>query len=192
MITNPDRFWTLLKPLYSQAEAFARYMAPRNWEDVLQESLLKALQALDSLNDEASFKFWLFRIIANETKRGARREFWKRFLPMELEHGETRELASDPDPALRLDLQHLKTAILRQPSVRRETLLLYHVAGLSVAEIADLRKESQGAIKSRLSRCRQELRVALDGGTSLSVIRGKTVKELDHDIEQCIQQARAD
>ena len=51
LINNPDRFWTLLKPLHSQAEAFARYMAPRHWEDVLQESLLKALQALDSLND---------------------------------------------------------------------------------------------------------------------------------------------
>lgn len=191
MIIDPQRFWTLLKPLYPQAEAFSRHMAPGHWEDVLQESLLKALKALDSLKNEDLFKFWLFRIIANESKRRARRDFWTRFLPIDTEGTPDREPAAPEDRGQDLDVQHLKAAIVRLPLARRQTLLLYHIAGLSVAEIALLNGESEGAVKSRLSRCRQELKVALEGGLSLSVIRGKTVKELDHDIEECIQQARA-
>lgn len=192
MTTDPDRFWTLLRPLYAQAEAFTRHMAGPRWEDVLQDALLKALMALDGLKDESAFKYWLFRIIANETKRQARRDFWRRFLPMENGVTPDREPVSPQDPGLRLDLQHLKAAIARLSPAKRRTLLLYHIAGLPVAEIAAINGESEGAVKSRLSRTRQELKVALEGGVSLSVIRGKTVKEMDHGIEQCIQQVRAD
>lgn len=192
MTIDPDRFWSLLKPLYPQAEAFTRHMAGPTWEDVLQEALLKALKALDSLKDESRFKPWLFRIIANEAKRRLRRDFWKRFLPLEPEAAPDREPVAASDPGLRLDLQHLKAAILRLPLARRQTLLLYHIAGLAVAEIAAINGESEGAVKSRLSRCRQELKKALEGGVSLSLIQGKTVKEMDHEIEECIQQARAD
>lgn len=190
MHLDPDRFWKLLEPLYSQAELFARHMAPRAWEDVLQEALLKALNKLDSLRQEELFKYWLFRIIANEARRAHRRDFWKRWLPLPGMEGDPTEGAGYREAeADRLDLQHLKAALARMPIGKRQTLLLYHIAGFSVAEIASMREESEGAVKSRLSRGRQELKRALGGELPLAVIRRHTNEELDHEIEQCIQAA---
>ena len=85
---DSERFWKLLEPLYSQAECFARHMAPRAWDDVLQDSLLKALKGLESLRQEELFKYWLFRIIANEARRAYRRDFWRKWLPMPGEGGD--------------------------------------------------------------------------------------------------------
>ncbi len=185
---DSERFWKLLEPLYSQAECFARHMAPRAWDDVLQDSLLKALKGLESLRQEELFKYWLFRIIANEARRAYRRDFWRKWLPMP-EGDATDGLAAVGPTTDPLELQHLKAALASLNHDKRQTLLLYHIAGFPVAEIAAIRGESEGAVKSRLSRGRQELRRALEGGLSLSIIRRHKIEELDHVIEQCIQAA---
>ncbi len=63
------------------------------------------------------------------------------------------------DPGQRVDL----LAALRQLPVRqREAAVLYYIADLPVAVVAETMNLSQGAVKSHLSRARESLRMQLE------------------------------
>src|SRR5438445_13686972 len=86
------RFLSLLRPIERDLENYSRRMAfdRRDFEDALQNAVLRAFRAFDRYHDDASFRSWMFKILTNEIfamnrKRGRIAEFEVAVEPEEIE-----------------------------------------------------------------------------------------------------------
>jgi RNA polymerase sigma-70 factor (ECF subfamily) len=132
-------------------------------EDVVQETLLRAWKAQDSLLDEAAAKPWFLTIIRREYARSFER---KRFVTVDVE-----ELVAQEEPMLAAaedqELAELRAAVFKLPDDYREPLVLQVLMGYSTAEIAAELNLSNAAVLTRLFRARKQLRVICGEDTSL-------------------------
>ena len=131
-------------------------------EDVVQESMLRAWKAQDSLLDEAAAKPWLLTIIRREYARTFER---KRFVTVDVD-----ELIAKEEPMLAAaeeqDISDVRAAIMKLPDEYREPLVLQVLMGYSTAEIARELDLSGAAVLTRLFRARRQLRAACGEDTS--------------------------
>jgi len=126
-------------------------------EDVVQESLLRAWKARDSLLEEKAAKPWLLTIV--------RREYARTFERKRLPTVDVDELVAREEPVLSqgsdTDVADIRRAMFALPDEYREPLLLQVLMGYSTAEIAGELKLSQPAVLTRLFRARNRLRTLL-------------------------------
>jgi RNA polymerase sigma-70 factor, ECF subfamily len=131
-------------------------------EDVVQESMLRAWKARDSLLDEAAAKPWFLTIIRREYARTFER---KRFATVDVD-----ELIAKEEPLLAAveeqDIRDVRAAIMKLPDEYREPLVLQVLMGYSTAEIARELDLSGPAVLTRLFRARRQLRAACGEDTS--------------------------
>ena len=131
-------------------------------EDVVQESMLRAWKAQDSLLDEAAAKPWLLTIIRREYARTFER---KRFQTVDVD-----ELIAKEEPLLAAveeqDVNDVRVAMMKLPDEYREPLVLQVLMGYSTAEIARELELSTPAVLTRLHRARRQLRAACGEDTS--------------------------
>ena len=124
--------------------------------DVVQESMLRAWKAQDSLLDESAAKPWLLTIIRREYARTFER---KRFSTVDVD-----DLIAKEEPMLAAaeeqDIADVRAAIMRLPDEYREPLVLQVLMGYSTAEIARELDLSGPAVLTRLYRARRQLRAA--------------------------------
>ncbi len=124
-------------------------------EDVVQESMLRAWKAQDSLLDENAAKPWFLTII--------RREYARTFERRRLNTVDVDELIAREEPILAAaeeeDLSVMRAALFKLPDDYREPLMLQVLMGYSTAEIARELDLSGPAVLTRLFRARQQLRV---------------------------------
>src|ERR1700761_5724320 len=124
-------------------------------EDVVQETMLRAWKARDSLQSESAAKPWFLTII--------RREYARTFERKRLATVDVDELIAREEPMLAAahdqDLAELRAALFRLPEEYREPLVLQVLMGYSTAEIAAELGLSTGAVLTRLFRARKQLRV---------------------------------
>lgn len=180
-------FSEAIRPHYPDVVRYCRWLcaawSPSDAQDVLQQALLRVFEHYDDLADINRFKPWLYRIVQRTYLMEKRRRFWQRFLPLESPAIVPQLPVVYPDMEQQIALDYLQQALAELPDRARVALLLYEVAGFSVAEIADLqRAASTSAIKSRLSRARSQLRDILtaQGYTSAS-LAGSSATSLTHD-----------
>jgi len=160
------RFQSLCHALRPDLLRFAFWLS-RDWalaEDVVQESMLRAWKARESLQDETSAKPWFLTIIRREYARSFER---KRLPTVDLD-----ELITSEEPTLAAaddadDLKELRAAIFKLPEEYREPLVLQVLMGYSTAEIAAELELSNAAVLTRLFRARQRLRVLCGEDTRL-------------------------
>ena len=152
-------FTEQLKPHYAAAVRYCRALCARSRaaeaDDVLQDALLKAVEHYDRLRDPSRFKSWLFQIITRTFYSAQRRSYWGRFVPF----SDVPDVARMPS-VYRSEADRLLVlqALGRLTDRQRSALLLYEIAGFSVAEIAEIQGDrSRSAVKSRLSRARKTL-----------------------------------
>jgi len=130
-------------------------------EDVVQESMLRAWKAQDSLMDEGAAKPWLLTIIRREYARTFER---KRVVTVDVD-----ELIANEEPMLAAageqDLSEMRAALFKLPDEYREPLVLQALMGYSTAEIARELNLSGPAVLTRLFRARQRLRVLCGADT---------------------------
>ncbi|HWX79675.1 MAG TPA: sigma-70 family RNA polymerase sigma factor [Steroidobacteraceae bacterium] len=126
-------------------------------EDVVQESMLRAWKAQDSLLDESAAKPWLLTII--------RREYARTFERKRVPTVDVDELIAKEEPMLAAaeeqDLGEMRAALFKLPLEYREPLVLQVLLGYSTAEIARELDLSGPAVLTRLFRARNRLRAAL-------------------------------
>ena len=132
-------------------------------EDVVQDSMLRAWKARESLLNEAAAKPWFLTIIRREYARSFER---KRFTIVDVD-----ELIASEEPMLAAageqDLADLRAAMFKLPDEYREPLVLQVLMGLSTAEIARELGLSGAAVLTRLFRARKQLRALCGEDTSL-------------------------
>jgi RNA polymerase sigma-70 factor (ECF subfamily) len=132
-------------------------------EDVVQETMMRAWKAQDSLLDERAAKPWLLTIIRREYARTFER---KRFVTVDVDDliaQETSTLAAADDQ----DLLELRAAMFKLPDEYREPLVLQVLMGYSTAEIAAELGLSNAAVLTRLFRARNQLRTLCGEDTSM-------------------------
>jgi RNA polymerase sigma-70 factor (ECF subfamily) len=163
--TKRARFQALCQSLRPDLLRFAFWLSRDQAlaEDVVQESLLRAWKAQDSLLDETAAKPWLLTIIRREYARSFER---KRFVTVDID-----ELIAREEPMLAAaeeqDLAELRAALFRLPDEYREPLVLQVLMGFSTAEIASELGLSGAAVLTRLFRARNQLRVLCGEDTGL-------------------------
>jgi len=159
------RFQALCQSLRPDLFRFAFWLARDQAlaEDVVQESMIRAWKAQDSLLDEDAAKPWFLTIIRREYARSFER---KRFVTVDVE-----ELIAKEDPMLAAaddqELGELRAAIFRLPDEYREPLVMQVLMGHSTAEIAAELGLSNAAVLTRLFRARKQLRTMCGEDTSL-------------------------
>ncbi|MGA2669081.1 MAG: RNA polymerase sigma factor [Ignavibacteria bacterium] len=188
MPRDTNRFIELLKPNYNDAVKYCRALCSKrsadDAEDVLQQSLLQALEKFDSLNDTDKFRSWLFTIITRVFYTSIKRYFWRRFIP--LDKGERTDIPEIYNRTENFDSKALiNKALSKLSNKERSAILLFEIAGFSIEEIKNIQNEkSDSAIKSRLSRTRQKLKqIILEMESNHSGKLNITSKNIIEDIE---------
>ena len=159
------RFQALCQSLRPDLLRFAFWLARDRAlaEDVVQETMIRAWKAQDSLQDEGAAKPWFLTIIRREYARTFER---KRFVTVDVE-----ELIAKEEPMLAAaddqELVELRAAIFKLPSEYREPLVMQVLMGYSTAEIAAELELSNAAVLTRLFRARKQLRAMCGEDTSL-------------------------
>ena len=152
------RFQALCQSLRPDLLRFAFWLSRdrATAEDVVQESMLRAWKAQDSILDEKATKPWLLTIIRREYARTFER---KRIVTVDVD-----ELVAREEPMLAAiedqDLRDVRAALLKLPDEYREPLVLQVLMGYSTAEIASELNLSGPAVLTRLFRARKQLREA--------------------------------
>jgi RNA polymerase sigma-70 factor (ECF subfamily) len=149
----------LLPSLYSHAFWLSRNHAEA--EDIVQETISKALRAFNSFETGTNFKAWVFRILRNTflTSRTAIAASRTVFLEDQADLFDLTDPRPTPeDHLLRLDNHAALTeALERLHPQLREVLLLCEVEELKYKEIAMVLDVPIGTVMSRISRARRTL-----------------------------------
>ena len=141
---------------------FARALCrdPHLADDLVQDTLERALTRLNLWRHGSNLRAWLFTILRNQylngrTRRYARAETLE---PAEWE----RRLTRLPDQTHRLEALDLLRAVDRLNEDQREVLLLVGLEGFTYEEAAAILGLPPGTVMSRLSRGREALRGLLE------------------------------
>ncbi len=127
-------------------------------DDLVQDTVERALRHLHQWEAGTRLDHWMFRIAKNrfiDTRRQHRRS--GEFLVDA--PGEAVEVAIDGEAAMqsRLTLQQVARAMARLPLEQREALALVVIEGLSYRDAADVLAVPIGTLTSRIARAREAL-----------------------------------
>jgi RNA polymerase sigma-70 factor (ECF subfamily) len=131
-------------------------------EDLVQESLSRAIAGVRSWRPGSNLSAWLLSILHNTFISGWRRERTERQALGEMVQAGLNEEARPPEQTASIELQQVMQALMTLPDGQREILVLAAVEGLSYREIADIHDVPLGTVMSRLARARDALRQALE------------------------------
>ena len=139
-------------------------------EDILQETFIKAYNALPGFKGKSSVSTWLFRIATNEALMFLRRKHPDQIsveVPTENDHEkdpleivdwcclpESELMSSEGREILEESVDALSESL-------RLVFLLRDIEGMSTRETAEILEISEAAVKTRLSRARLQLREML-------------------------------
>jgi RNA polymerase sigma-70 factor (ECF subfamily) len=123
-------------------------------DDLVQETLLRALVNIESFEPGTNLPAWLFTILRNLF----RSEYRKRRREVEDGDGTYAEsLKSQPEQEARVEFREFRAALAKLPSDQREALILVGASGFSYEEAAGICGCAVGTIKSRVNRARTRL-----------------------------------
>ncbi len=198
VLTNTE-FTHLLKPIYNDAVNYCRALCAGQQmaeaEEIMQQSLLKAYENIDSLNNSEKFKSWFFQIITRTFYNAVRLPFWKRFV----RQSEAKEIDFQIyEDHFFQENQHLMAALSTLESKERAALLLFELGGFSIREITAIQEErSESTIKSRLSRTRTKLREIMEqmeesgSGSAIPASTKLETSDLYHETSKLINQFKS-
>ena len=127
-------------------------------DDLVQETMLKAMKNADKLRSQATLDTWLYRILLNN---------WHDYLRVQGRNTELFDVGDENQPEHVDHYQQsqivgrVRSSVERLPMSLREVVTLADFAGFSYAEIAEIVDVPIGTVMSRLFRARQKLKVQL-------------------------------
>ena len=127
-------------------------------DDLVQDTMFKAMKNIDSLRDHKIIDAWLYRILLNN---------WHDYLRVKgrnVELGEMQdEVSAEHSDAYQQGqiVNRVRAAVASLPMPLREVVTLADFAGMSYLEIAEIVNIPIGTVMSRLFRARKTLRTQL-------------------------------
>ena len=132
---------------------------PGDAEEALQDAFVRAFRSLRTCREPERFGAWFLRILVNRCRtRGAMR---RRSAALFVQDDFAMERAAAPsggDPEWR---EEIARAVARLDAMQREAFLLKHVEGLEYEEMSRLTKTRIPALKMRVKRACDHLKVLL-------------------------------
>jgi RNA polymerase sigma-70 factor, ECF subfamily len=123
-------------------------------DDLVQETMLRALANIHSFQPGTNMSAWLFTILRNLF----RSEYRKRRREVEdTDGGYADSLKSQPEQNGRVEFEEFRAALTKLPPDQREALILVGASGFSYEEAAEICGCAVGTIKSRVNRARGRL-----------------------------------
>lgn len=129
--------------------------------DAAQETFVAAWRQIRHLRDRDRFEAWLQRVAVNAarmTHRARRRRNVREIVASRVAVPADRPVA----PTIESDAAVLDAALKRLDIDQRSILVLHHLEGRPIAELADILDVPVGTVKSRLFAARRALQGALD------------------------------
>lgn len=144
--------------------ALSRLVGPAEAEDLAQETLLRALAAIDGFRGEAALGTWLHRIGMNLAYDRLRRKDALSAAPADPEDAAGPDTAPSAEAAIdRRQMNRCMHEVLATlPPQYREVLFQADVLDRTAAEIASTAGISPGNAKIRLHRARRAMKAALE------------------------------
>lgn len=148
--------------------AFARTIAnnPARADDLVQDTIVKALANLDSFQAGTNLVAWLFTILRNHyytELRNRRREV------EDVDGVHAARLVSQPGQIANLEYLDFQSALAELTDEQREALVLVGGSGFSYEQAAEICECAVGTIKSRVNRARARLSELLDHDAPKSI-----------------------
>jgi RNA polymerase sigma-70 factor (ECF subfamily) len=149
--------------LYSYALVLTRNRSEA--EDLVQETYVRAIGAMERLRADSNVKSWLFTILRNIWFNQLRQQHTAKLVALDGEESamDIAETAKDPYAFYvgKMEHEQVRQAIQQLPADFREIILLREFEELSYQEIAAILDCPAGTVMSRLARARAKLRTLL-------------------------------
>jgi RNA polymerase sigma-70 factor, ECF subfamily len=130
-------------------------------EDIVQQTMLKALVHADQFRFDATPKTWLVSIAMNEVRQVYRGKWWTHSVPLRTENveGDRSPLVQSPDAGYQARERQvlLRQAVSRLPEPYRCVVELCDLQCLPLKEAASRLRLTLSAIKTRRRRARKKL-----------------------------------
>lgn len=134
-------------------------------EDLVQDTVVRALERAESFRGESSVRTWLHRILHNLAVDSGRRRHDDPIDVSDEALGRVELLWQDERYTVDAELvveqaelrERLQDALLRLPLTHRSAVVLHDVEGLTMTEVAEVQQVSVPAAKQRLRRGRMML-----------------------------------
>lgn len=120
-------------------------------EDVLQDVFVKLLSQKGTFRDQEHQKRWLIRVTVNLCKDHLRNARRRATVPLE-----------DRDLVGKEEDREILSLVLSMPEIYRAAVHLHYYEGYSVSEIGKILGLSESAVKMRLKRGREYLRLEME------------------------------
>jgi RNA polymerase sigma-70 factor (ECF subfamily) len=133
-------------------------------EDLVQETMTKALKAWESFTPGTSMEAWCFTILRNQFFHEKRRSW--RSVPSESEHIEfalVEGITAEREAGSTQELKMVLSVLESLPQHMRDAMIAVGILGMDYEESALALSCPAGTIKSRVSRGRQEILSQLGG-----------------------------
>ena len=129
--------------------------------DAIHEAIANAYSNIQSLKKDKYAKTWLTRILINECYQILKKQ--SKNLPLD-------EQSYLIDYTSNEDYYDLYNAIMNLKNELRMCIVLYYVEGYKIKEIAKILDTTESAVKKRLVRGREKLKIDLEGGKEIWMI----------------------
>lgn len=147
-------------------------------DDLVHDTVIKALTGRNSFQPGTNLAAWLFRIQRNEFISGLRRR--RPTVPVDTAIAES--LSHPPHQDSGLIMREFMSAFGKLAAAQREALLLAVLEGLPYETIAEHTGVSVGTVKSRISRARDTLeRLLMEGEPRRPAESGRTAVDKHDD-----------
>ncbi|MBB4008646.1 sigma-70 family RNA polymerase sigma factor [Allorhizobium taibaishanense] len=156
---------SLIPALRAFAHSFCK--TPEDVDDLVQETLTRALANVDKFDPGTKLKSWLFTIMRNT--------FCTRFRKRQrevvgIEPGFLDTLSVGPTQEWTTRAVEVREALSRLPTHQREIIILVVMLGESYETAAEVSGCAVGTVKSRLNRARQRLFQELGEETAQEIL----------------------
>jgi RNA polymerase sigma-70 factor, ECF subfamily len=183
---DKEAFYRLVQPC--ERGIFTAAMSilnnPADAEEVAQEAVLKAFNALSHFRGESKFSTWIIQITINEARLRLRKDRRHLYESIDEQQSDEQGDCFPKDfadwreiPSETLQRKELREALKRAldslPPKYREVLILRDIQHLSIQETAQVLGITGGSVKTRLLRARFQMRDALAPGIDGSWSTGK-------------------
>ena len=123
-------------------------------EDVTQETFIRVMRNYDKFRRGSSIKTWIIQIAINLCKNQMKTWWYKR-----QNFNDVPEISYDESYDGFMDRQELFNKINKLSPKHKEIILLYYYQEMSLSEIAEVLKLKLSAVKVRLFRAREQLKL---------------------------------
>jgi RNA polymerase sigma-70 factor (ECF subfamily) len=139
-------------------------------EDLVQDTLTRAITAVDSFQPGTDLRVWLFRIMSNTHVSALRKRQVR-----DTARAELPDPVVDATQSLHVEVRQLLAALDELPHSQREAILLMALDDMKYKDAAGALNIPLGTFMSRIARGREALRRAMEGVKSVKfrVIGGR-------------------